>query len=348
MNDLLVSSRAVRVRDTKDTVRICRGVHLPVDSIPDDAPDWQIRRIVAEARALAITLTLGGDNPPVLTCESALMLYGIDTWWNVPDIIYRRRNHPINRIKLAFPQVTVHGVVVPEARLVELTEPSISTACASVAGVLVEPLGMVAIDCARWLHPLPAVVAVSGILRRMSQFDRRIMEQSREAEQKARRSVLERHEMRSGKHGYQRERAVLEAADAGIESPGEGAVLWALHCITHGAGGVDIVTQQPVRTSDRCFYGDLALPEYRAIVEFDGYSKVSGKGQERAFINRQRQILSAGWKMIRVELSELREVVSFIWRLIGELREAGVPVTAPSGPLWKPLNSEFTGTERRF
>lgn len=210
------------------------------------------------------------------------------------------------------------------------------------------PLWAVANDCARYLHPLSAFVAVSQILRNYSHFSRFEMKRSRAAERAVRDHLREEVADLRGYRNIRQAEALINGADAGMESPGEGYLLWITYCILHnvGTGNVEVRTQYPVQAAGNLYYAGIALPEYRVLLEFDGATKVLAGGA--AFLERQRNLQLAGWTVIRVDLRQLEDPGALVEYLVRELRKAGVPGGRPRGPLWKPIPSSLLDAARRF
>ncbi|MFT0847937.1 hypothetical protein VR010_09290 [Actinomycetaceae bacterium L2_0104] len=215
-----------------------------------------------------------------------------------------------------------------------------------VNGVHTAPLRVVALDCARFLHPLAAVVAVSSILRHASDFDVRRLPMCRAVEAKARALIKTDIATVSRRRGCRQAVAVLDIADAGLQTPGEGYLWWLLHCMLPGDIRRSLVTQWPIILGGKKYFPDAALPERKILFEFDGFGKITEN--ERDFLSRQRALLAAGWVIIRVDQSQLNDPTALIGYLMRELRSSGVPSHYPSGALWKPLTRGLLDPRRRF
>lgn len=348
LNDLVRASDADGSRwggpQRQNLLRLRRGVYLPQQRIAPSAQPWQVRRSVTEARILSAAATCHEGDPPVFTLECALVLHGLDPWWNTTDVVYRR-SHRAPRRNVRLPTVSAYGVEICAVTDRLVTASPVTDEVVEVAGVLTPPLWAVAIDCARLLHPLSAIAAVSQIMRRYVKFDRRHLVRSRRREAEVRRRLIELLEPFRGKPLYRQARAVLEAADAGIESPGEAYLLWITHCIVHSSG-TQVATQQSVQVDGRQYYGDVSLPAHRVILEFDGYGKLPNHTQR--FADRHRHLVLAGWRVIHVEGRQLSDPDALTRYLIAELRKLKVEASSPSGPLWVPLHRDLMSPERRF
>ena len=99
-----------------------------------------------------------------------------------------------------------------------------------------------------------------------------------------------------GRRGVARARSVLPCADALAGSPMESVLRWLLH----EAGLPRPLLQYVVRDSTGGWLGqvDLAWPEHRVVVEFDG----EVHRERHVFVKdlrRQNGIVLAGWQMLR-------------------------------------------------
>jgi hypothetical protein len=121
---------------------------------------------------------------------------------------------------------------------------------------------------------------------------------------------------RPGGRGSARARAVLPVANPLAESPMESVLRWLLH----GAGLPEPVLQHSVHDAAGRFIGraDLAWPERRVLVEFDG-----DLHRNRAvFVNdlrRQNRLIAAGWTVLRFTSAD---VMGRPAEVIAEIRAA--------------------------
>lgn len=110
-----------------------------------------------------------------------------------------------------------------------------------------------------------------------------------------------------GRRGVVAARWVLDAADDGAESAGE---TW-LRFEVLLAGLPRPETQVRVETASGTFWGDLGWPDARVILEYDGVAKyeASGPASEAVLAEKRRQeaMEAAGWRVIRVVASDLRD-----------------------------------------
>ena len=115
-------------------------------------------------------------------------------------------------------------------------------------------------------------------------------------------------------------RWVLAHADAGCDSAGESRLLYLL--AQSGLQGLE--TQYPVLASNKWYFIDVAIPEHRIGIEFDGRGKYGSdidsvhrsiEAEER----RQRLLEAQGWRIRRFRweaLAHPEEVVAQIRALL--------------------------------
>ena len=117
--------------------------------------------------------------------------------------------------------------------------------------------------------------------------------------------------------GSARARAVLPVADPRAESPMESVLRWLLH----EAGLPAPELQYVVRDGAGVFLGraDLAWPEQRVLVEFDG-DVHRGRGVFVNDVRRQNRLVAAGWIVLRFTSADVLgrpdEVVAEIRRAL--------------------------------
>lgn len=394
IHDLVISDRhsiVTRASSKKaHLVKIRRGIYLPLDLIPQNAPRWQVRRTVTQARALALSLAKDRDHPPVLTLESALALHGLPTWINSSDIRYRRECSSTGRASQILSPVTIHGVEVCSVNESHIRSARFSNDHDDVNGVLLSPLWEIALDCARYLHPLAAVVGASSALHRLTSFDMHKQTGPRKRETSYKDDMLERICRAPRFRNSVRAKRIIEIADAGMATPGEGCLLWLLHCIVkdavtgelsehlgkHGpppttefghnsrrtrfqseatalsgpvssGNSIEIFTQYEIIANGNQYFGDLAIPSHRIVIEFDGGEKIQDPSARYAFLKRQRDLMSVGWQVVRIDPTMLNRPRQLIEYLMRQLSALGVPVRYPQGPLWSPIPRELLDYRRR-
>jgi very-short-patch-repair endonuclease len=153
-----------------------------------------------------------------------------------------------------------------------------------------------ALDIARWEPLIEAVVALDVLLARV---------------------VVGRSELREAagalgsRRGARRAQRAIALADHRAESPPESRlrVLLAL-------AGLSAVPQFTVRNADGDFVArvDLALPEHRVAIEYDGAWHAE-PGQFAKDRRRLNALVAAGWTVVHVTAADLREADALIARI---------------------------------
>ncbi|MDO4258403.1 MAG: hypothetical protein Q4C87_02660 [Actinomycetaceae bacterium] len=265
-------------------------------ALPNEVPPWEVWALVAHARILATHLARRAET--IFGAQSALEIWGIDAWVANPDVYLHRSGHPSAR---TFPEVTIGRISVPHAVMKEACTPPPPTHIRIVGGLHVTSLEWTALQMALSAHPLEAMVAVSGILRCLSRFDRFDMTASRTREGEWRQYLLSLLNEVGARRGTRQARAILSLADAGCESVLERALLWVLTPICPPG----LVTQYEVQIHGRRYFLDCALPEHKIAFEADGAGKLGLTQEEfhrekRDFLRRQQDLEDDGWTVIRV------------------------------------------------
>lgn len=294
--------------------KICRGWHLIPSSADNDRSPWQIRHLIHLA---AVTATAKArPTPPVFTRETALLLHGIPTLYPHRTISLRS---PTPTKMRSLPPV-VHQGVRCEQRLRQVWSaqrlPPIE-----VAGLLVDSLPETAVEIALTAPEEEAAIAVSGILRRLSAFDRFDLVGSRAREASARATMQRLLDTCGPTNGSRRALQILQSADAGCENPAEAK----LHHLLLQLFPEPLVTQCEQWVGRNRYFIDMALPDRRLAFEFDGMAKLGTTTAEferakREMWDRQRDLQDAGWQVVRVRWDEFSDTNRLVGRI---LRAAG-------------------------
>ena len=253
-------------------LRIRRGAYVDAATVGEG---WQAAERLARARAVAVVRATTAQ--VWLSHETAALLWGLPLL-RVPGVTHVvQRHHPGSRRDRA---VARHRVDLPPPHRAE------------IEGLPVTSLERTALDCACSL-PGPAALAVlDGAVRRGTDAT----------------AVAALLVERAGGRGVVVARRAVTWADARAESPGESAARWV--CLAGGLPAPDL--QHAIRTRLGTFYADLAWPELRVVVEFDGvvkYTGTYGPGGEALVAEKRRQdaIEEAGWRVIRVTWADLKD-----------------------------------------
>jgi len=123
-----------------------------------------------------------------------------------------------------------------------------------------------------------------------------------------------------GRRGVARARSVLPCADGLAGSPMESVLRW----LIHEAGLPRPVLQYVVSDSAGAFLGrvDLAWPEHRVVVEFDG----DMHRERHVFVRdlrRQNGIVLAGWQMLRFTSADVLGRPSAVLRTMADALALG-------------------------
>ncbi|MCL2423666.1 MAG: hypothetical protein FWD11_07240, partial [Micrococcales bacterium] len=188
---------------------------------------------VALARIAAVHRQMGA--PHCFSHESAALLWGLSLW-QMPSVVHVHTATKGSRTSTLYRH---QGALSDEATT-------------QVNGLPVTTLAQTVVDCARTLPAVPALVVADAALRAGLVPD--------EASQ-----LLD---ACQGK-GVRRAATVLRYADAGAESPWETAT----RVVLLRAGLPVPATQVQVVTRLGTFWADLAIPQWRLLIEFDGRSK---------------------------------------------------------------------------
>ena len=221
-----------------------------------------------------------------------------------------------------FPAITVEKNERFSAVTTTVSRPRSPVSSIKYLGFRIATPARVVVDCARLLneqHGFP--IACAG-LARACQFDRFRQAESHVRQEEARKEF---HESLTDTPlntiGRERARWVIDRADAGCESPGEALVLLALL----RAGIEGITTQEEVHVAGHTYFVDIALPDLKIAIEFDGRIKYGDTVNEvhesiEAEQRRQRDLERAGWTVIRVRWSDLRVVDEIVAQVLVAIR----------------------------
>lgn len=174
------------------------------------------------------------------------------------------------------------------------------------------------IDCTLALDQEEAFVVACAGLHELARYRRFYRDNSRQREE-VNRARLQRMIGSSGQgtRNVTSARWVLTHADAGCDSVGESRLLYLLIC--GGLSGLE--TQYPVSASGKWYFIDIAVPEARIGIEFDGRGKYGSdvdsvhrsiEAEER----RQRLLEAQGWQIRRFRW----EALAYPDEILGQIR----------------------------
>ena len=358
-SDLVLNANGVRVGPRRVTeerlLRVDRGVYIGVDKLAADPASWSVRARVAEARLLALNARAFGSEGFAFTGESALVVLGLDPWWNNPDVSVRRKVR--SGTKTGMWAMHVGSTTVSETRIkqTDVFADSLDTSLFTKRGLPISPLPILVLDLVRSAHTLQAFHDVSVLLRYHSRFDRWELERSQAQAAHIKQDLRnELCDLRAGRdkrvHWFGRALAVLDASDPGIESPAESIVLWALHSILDPV--YTIQSQRAFYANGRRRFVDIAIPERRVAIEVSGFGKfgdssASAHQVAAAAVKRQQDLEDLGWHIVNITYQQARDVEGLVNYLTQRLGALGVRTHSAHGLLWEPPSLELFAKHRR-
>ena len=198
--DIVWSTDSNRVRNPRKQglVRLGRGCFIPATLLDDEEPLWWLTKQVQVARAMAVVTSPNSRDERYLTMESALELRGLPTWRQIGPIEYRSIHSTGSRSSLRLHQVKVRGRQVPEVSTRRLLGVRTGTSLVNVLQTPTATLQEVAVDLALSANAISAYVGVSVVLSELARFDPFELARSRQREERARSSLVQRLEPLAG------------------------------------------------------------------------------------------------------------------------------------------------------
>lgn len=170
-------------------------------------------------------------------------------------------------------------------------------------GLLVTSLERTAVDCMRELSPPWGLALVDSAMRLGLNRD------------EAHRIVSE----SPNRRGRKKVRALLELATSAADSPPESVVR--LCAINAGVG--EVVAQYRVNSRGTYYLIDVAIPELRLALEYDGRDKYSSPNDLYQEKLREDFLRSNGWTVIRFTAQDLGNLPSVVLRIENAARQRG-------------------------
>ena len=296
---------------TGDLVRIAPGYYLDTGAITTH-PEASF--VVALARLLA----LQHKHPHLIVSgPTAARLRGLPLLREHPLHVTTTSDHhprPITLPEIHAGHLHVPAVTVRPHRPRGGRSPAMNRYDGDLMGATLEDT---IIDCALALDREEAFVVACAGLHELARYRRFYRDDSRRREENNRSRLL-RLIGSIGPHtpGRTSARWVITHADAGCESAGESRLLYLL--VRGGLQGLE--TQYPVSAANKWYFIDIAIPEHRIGIEFDGRGKYGSdvnsvhrsiEAEER----RQRLLEAQGWRIRRFRweaLAHPEEVIAQI------------------------------------
>jgi len=282
----------------------------------------------------------------MFTVYSAFAIWGVEGWIDNPDVTLRSRSR-YNATRLA--PVTLGGQTVPGVAARQTRARCLMDTPMARAGARVDGLGATAIAFARHRHILEAVVAVSGILRALTQVDRWTLRRERDLAEPFRKVLLDRLSAAAGLPGVSQALRVIRFADAACESVGERALLWVVLGICP-----EMPRTQFEAIDDRgSLFIDIAFPGLRLAFEFDGVGRMGNDAaqfsrEKRRMMDRDNRLRMLGWTVVHVTWSDFSDVEALRESLIRRFGWDGTAVEPDRLRLWQPVPAELTDPVRRL
>jgi hypothetical protein len=285
---------AVERRSRRGEVqRVRRGVYLP-------APDGGAAGTPSARRQALVLARVRGAAEVLRTAywfshATAAVLHGLWTW-RLADTVHVTQLRPPSGDALGDEWLERHWTKLPARDRTELD------------GLPVTTIERTIVDCARTLPGAQALVVANSGLRAGADPER-VATILAEA---------------SRRRGVRAAREVLALATPASESVGEGVVRWIIH---DGRLPAPVVGH-PVGTWAGTFWLDLAWPDLRIAIEFDGAVKYSGGeyGDPREVLlaekRRQDALTELGWVVVRISWDDLSDPERILARLRAARRRA--------------------------
>ena len=306
-----------RLRKNGDVLRIMPGIYLPT-GILTDTSSTERQEITFIARLAALSIRYPTY---VLSGPSAAFLLGLPAEYRLKDL-FVYTGSPSGTRRIVFPHVVApDGTKIP-GTTISTCRPSHPVPAIEYLGFRIATPARVLVDCSRLLSDKRGFPIACAGLARACQFDRFHQEASRDREDEARRKFHQTlDDTPRNTRGRGQARWIIDHADAGCESPGEALVLLALL----RAGIEGMTTQEEVHVAGHTYFVDIALPDLKIAIEFDGRIKYGDTVDEvhdsiEAEQRRQRDLERAGWKVIRVRWSDLTLIDEVVAQVLVAIR----------------------------
>lgn len=354
--------------DAQGLLRVRYSMYLSSTHIDEGAPPWEKRMAVTRARIIATLLGRESRFPkldqtgqpsgpteevsslevPAVTMESALIMRSLGVWLNTPDVTFWS-GIPTGSRPLPLPAINVHGTFVAEAKIIALRGTRLGEPVEMIDGIPVVSLDETVVDMLRYAHPLQAWVAVTSALRSMTCYHRTIPEDMRIEDHENRQRLASKLASVEDSRGIKRGRKILQLVDSKSESLPEAVLIWLLHVIVVVQPGQNppFEAQAPVPTSQGLFHVDVGFQQQRIAIEFDGVAKfMNERSKMREHLERQHSLLGAGWDVIPLAWTDVRDPVHLASKLSQELLTKGIATRPPGGVLWEAFPSEILDQAR--
>lgn len=310
-----------------ELIRVKRGVAIVAPKQSEALPRWEAFSTAAEARIFAVARTMRRE--VVFTRESAMLIHGLPCWAHNPCVSIRVAG---SFTPSSLPSVIMNTHRIPAVRVRSTYGKYTNAEPQRIGGLLVDSLEETALQMALKARPLDAVIAVSGIIKALSRFDRFRQPASRQREKIVKAGLLDALRTLGPIPGKRQAEAVLTLSNAGCETIGEQALLFALATVMP----YEVHTQHEVVIRGHSYFLDFAIPSLKIAFEFDGLIKMGSDHEsfqraQRALLSRQRELEDAGWTVVRVAWEELMDLAALRAKLVGRVaRCTSAPIVSPA------------------
>lgn len=283
----------------EDFYRIARGFYLPKSALPEDAPPWQIRKIVALVRHYVHSLRF--PHLLMFSHQSALLIRDLPLLrW--PLNIHERLDAPRTGTRQPYPALLSGSrTLVPKARTVIHEGQTAGDSIEIVMGMPVSGIRETARDILVYSSPVEAITEVSMLLHHAASYDRRDLDGSRRRLNALRAEWHRAIEQLPSERGKKRALKLLDLCDGKCESIAESKFLWFLHTF----GATKWQTQVEFSTPSGIFVADFCFPQIGILIEVDGVTKL-GHGENivrknvASLLLRDNALTAQGWAVIHL------------------------------------------------
>ena len=328
----------------KGQLRLHRGAYVRLPFDLNSAKPWEIWESIALARIIASVQQR--DPTPLIVGSSALLLHGVRGWTTNPNVeLYQAQR----RTSQLIPPCRCGTVSVPATLRVHRRTPPITSERARVSGILTEHPYDALIRCAMHDDALQAFALGCSALRKWCDFSNFSQDVCRGHAEDIRKAILSRLERAKGRRGYARAQRILSAIDPGCSNPAEAALAWVVRSLCP----YDFWTQYELSAGGQRFFADIAIPQRKLIIEFDGIEKLgSTQGEfdraKRSWVQREQALQDQDWRFLRVNWQDFNDWSELRRRMSSAIGVASKPIPARYALLWEPPSERCDGEGRRF
>ena len=238
---------------------------------------------------------------------------------------------------------------MPAALRVYRRTPPITPERTRVSGILTEHPYDALIRCAMHDDALQAFALGCSALHNWSGFSNFSQDLCRGRAEVIRQKILSRLERAKGRRGFARARRIISAIDPGCSNPAEAALTWVVRALCP----YDFSMQHELSAGGRRFFADIAIPQRKLIVEFDGIEKLgSTQGEfdraKRSWVQREQTLQDQGWHFLRVNWLDFNDWNKLRGRMNSAIGVTLQPIPARYALLWEPPSERCDGEGRRF